>query len=487
MSRRPRVLLAAIVVAGAAVRLFRLDHSSYGVDEILQTSWINGSWRFLWQSLTVDAVHPPLDYVLGKLAEPLGPTDWARRLLPVLWGTATIAVFARLVARRAGETAGLTGAALLALAPYHVRCSQELGPHALGLLLLCSSLLLLERFLERPRGLRLGALFLASLGTAYALYAAAAVLAVAAAALVGEDAFAKDAGRRRAARRFAAWSPIYVAALGLAYLPWWAGLRAAALRLPAATPGSSLSGAGRVLGFLAFAPSDGVPPGAAGWFLLALMAAGLWICLASPSLRVFAAWALGGLAVIAILERMPSHLDVPTRFLPAGPGLTALAALALAALIAHPAGRLAGATLLTALLVLDARSLRAHFREGRPDWRPLAEFLRWEAGPTDRILTENRESQLRVAYALVGPGWLAQTLEGSPPERSIVNLEGDGRRLALAWRPGTRAWLVLGGVPTAPALRRWARGFPSDSFPTAEDAAVHRLDPLLPPPTTAPR
>ena len=486
MSRRPRVLLAAVVVAGAAVRLFRLDHSSYDVDEILRTSWINGSWRFLWQSLTADAVHPPLDYVLGKLVEPLGPTDWARRLLPVLWGTATIAVFARLLARRAGETAALAGAALLALAPYHVRCSQELGPKALGLLLLCSSLLLLDRFLERPRASRLAALFLASLATAYALYAAAGVLALAAATLVGEDAFAKDAGRRRSARRFAAWSPVFLAALGLAYLPWWPVLRAAALRLPAATAESSLSGAARVLGFFAFAPSGDHPPGAAGWLLLTLMAAGLWIALATPSLRLFAAWALGGLAVLSILERMLPP-DVPSRFLPAGPGLTALAALALAALIAHPAGRLAGATLLTAVLVLDARSLRAHFREGRADWRPLAEFLRRETGPSERIFAENREAQLRVAYALVGPRWLSETALREPQERTIVDLVGDGRRLALAWRPGARAWLVLGGSPAAPNLRRWAHGFPSVSFPAAEGAVVHRLDPLAPPSAAEPR
>ncbi len=484
MSRRPRVLLAAVVVAGAAVRLFRLDHSSYDVDEILRTSWINGSWRFLWESLTADAVHPPLDYVLGKLVEPLGPTDWARRLLPVLWGTATIAVFARLLARRAGETAALTGAALLALAPYHVRCSQELGPSALGLLLLCSSLLLLDRFLERPRASRFIALFLASLATAYALYAAAGVLALAAATLVGEDAFANDAGRRRTARRFAAWSPVFLAALGLAYLPWWPGLRAAALRAPAAT--AEISGVGRVLGFFALAPSGDHPPGAAGWLLLALMAAGLWIALATPSLRLFAAWAPGGLAVLAILERTVPP-DGPSRFLPAGPGFTALAALALAALIAHPAGRLAGATLLTAVLVLDARSLRAHFREGRADWRPLAEFLRRETGPSERIFAENREAQLRVAYALVGAQWLSETARGEPPERTIVDLEGDDRRLALAWRPGARAWLVLGGSPAAPNLRRWAHGFPSVSFPAAGGAVVHRLDPVAPPTPATPR
>ena len=118
------------------MRLCRLDHFSYNLDESLQTYWIHGSWSFLWQALTFDAFHPPLDYVLGRILEPLGPSDPIRKLLPVLWGTVGIAVFGRFLARRAGETAGLVGAALLAFSPYHVRYSQELRPYALGLLLL---------------------------------------------------------------------------------------------------------------------------------------------------------------------------------------------------------------------------------------------------------------------------------------------------------------------------------------------------------------
>ncbi len=133
------------------------------------------------------------------------------------------------------------------------------------------------------------------------------------------------------------------------------------------------------------------------------------------------------------------------------------------------------------------RNTPAHFREGRADWRPLAEFLRRETGPGERIFAENREAQLRVAYALVGAQWLSETARGASPERTIVNLEGDGRRLALAWRPGARAWLVLGGSPAAPNLRRWAHGFPSISFPAAGNAVVHRLDPLAPPSAAAPR
>ena len=483
MPRRFFRALTAIVVAAAAVRLYRLDHFSYGLDEVLQGSWTSGSWSFLWKAIRFDAFHPPLDYVLDRLLWPLGPSDAARKLLPVLWGTATVGVFGRLLARRAGETAGLAGAVLLAFAPYHVRYSQELRPYALGLLLLCASLLLLDRYLEKPGALGLAALYLAALATAYTLYLAAVVLALAGAVLVAEDAFSRDPVRKRAARRFALGSPLFALALFLGYLPWWPVLRTAMQRPPMATPApTSLARADRIVSFFAFAPDDGPPLGIGGAVFVALLAAGLWIALATRGLRFFAAWSAGGLAVIEILGRLHPHFDFARRFLPTGPGLTALAAIALAALLTRPVAKLAGAALLTVVLVLDARGLRAYFRDGRADWRPLGEFLRREARPDERIFTENQYAQLCVGYYVVGPQWLAQAMEGPPPERSVVSLAGDGSRLAYAWRPGSRAWLVLAGEPVSPGLRRWAGSFPSTAFPKSERAVVHRLDPMTPGP-----
>jgi 4-amino-4-deoxy-L-arabinose transferase-like glycosyltransferase len=165
------------------VRLYRLDHFSYGLDEILQGFWVQGDWAFFWKSLKFDAVHPPLDYLIARGVEVFGPANWARKLPAVFWGTATVPVFAALVGRRAGRGAGLLTALLLAAAPFHVRYSQEFRPYALGVFLLGLSLLLLDFFLERPGILRLSALYLACLSTAYALYLAAAVLGLAAAAM----------------------------------------------------------------------------------------------------------------------------------------------------------------------------------------------------------------------------------------------------------------------------------------------------------------
>ncbi|HYT31610.1 MAG TPA: glycosyltransferase family 39 protein [Thermoanaerobaculia bacterium] len=142
-------------------------------------------------------MHPPLDYLLARGVETFGPVDWARKLLDVLWGAATVPAMGLLIARRAGRAAGLIAPALLALAPFHVRYSQEFRPYALGLFLLCLSLLCLDRFLERPGMFRLVALYVACLATAYTLYLAAMVLGLAALAILVEDSFDEEPSRRR--------------------------------------------------------------------------------------------------------------------------------------------------------------------------------------------------------------------------------------------------------------------------------------------------
>ena len=62
MTARARIVAAAgLLVAAAAVRLFRLDHFSYGLDEILQGFFIQGDSRFFWKTLKFDAIHPRLE------------------------------------------------------------------------------------------------------------------------------------------------------------------------------------------------------------------------------------------------------------------------------------------------------------------------------------------------------------------------------------------------------------------------------------------
>ena len=478
MSRRGRLVLAGILLAAAAIRVYRLDHFSYGLDEILQCYWIKGGWDFFWRSLKGDAYHPPLDYLLDRIFEALGPSAALRKLPSIGWGLGTIAAFSAFLARRVGQTAALASAALLALAPFHVRFSQELRPYSLGMLFIALSLYLLERFLERPRAVRLALLYAACLGACYSLYTAAFVLSLVAGAVLVEDSFASDASRRRTARRFLLLSPAFAFALWLGYLPWWPVLRELAARPPAGqVVPLTLARVDRIVAFLTLAPDDGYRLGGPGALFLLLLVAGAVAAARQPRARFLLAWSVGGLAGIEILGRIHPHYDFARRFVPAGPGLIGLGGLSLAALIARPVTRLAGGALLAAVLVLDARSLRVYFREGRADWRTLVDAIRSESSPAERVFTENQYSQLAVAFYLVGPSWLSDVETGRPVSRDLPNLEGQGIRLTWAWKPGSRAWLVLAGVPDSPPLRDWARGLPCRAYPRAERAVLCRLDP----------
>ncbi|HYK43167.1 MAG TPA: glycosyltransferase family 39 protein [Thermoanaerobaculia bacterium] len=476
LASRDRVTLAAVTIIAAAVRLFRLDHFSYGLDEIIQGYWIQGSWDFFWKSLRFDAVHPPLDYLLARLIESVHPADWVRKVPDVLWGTLTVPALALLVGRRAGRTAGIVSAILLAAAPFHVRYSQEFRPYSMSLFLLAAALLLFDCFLERPSAIRLALLFAATLATAYTLYFAALVLAIAAGAMVMEDSFSSEPGRRRHARRFLLWSPAFAGTLFLAYLPWWPVVVEAGRRPPmAAAAPLTLARADRTVSFFLFATEGDQPLGIAGALYLVLILAGLMIAIRRPGTRFLAAWSLGGFLAIELVGQLHPHYDFVRRFLPAGLALAPLAAVALAAIRGPARGRAPAALAVAAILLVDGRSLARYFSSGRADWRPLAAYLR-RRPPGERVFTENQYTQLCVAFYVVGPNWL---FDGGRTGRQIPNLEGDPSRLSYSWPPGERAWLVLAGEPRSAPLRLWAMQLPERSFPSAEDAMLADLEPSL--------
>jgi hypothetical protein len=469
-----RILLAAclILAAAAALRLARLDHFSYWLDEVLEARFVEGTWREFWAKLRFDAAHPPLDYLVVRGIDALGPPDWVRKIPAALWGVGTVAALGALVRRRAGPGAALLSAGLLALAPYHVRYSQELRPYSLGLFLMCLALAALDRFLGKPTLARLAAVFAAAVACAYALYLAAATLALAAAALVAEDCFARAPIRRRAARRFAWASPLFLAAASAAYWPWIPVLAGISRpRVSSSAEELSLERVDRLLSFFAFAPNDGYLLGPGGLFAVALMAGGAWIAVRRPGLRFLAVWALLGLTGIGLATDRRFEFFASRWFLPAGLALTALLGLALAELLGRgKAARIGGLAALAVVVVLEVRGLAAYYRIGRPDWRPLAAYLARESRGEERIFTENQYTQLCVGYYLqrsLPPG------SGNPP----LDVHGEVRPVAWSWPPGRRAWLVLGCGPRSPGLRAWAEPFPTVEFPTAEGGTVvKRLD-----------
>jgi len=464
-----------LVSAGLAVRFIGLGRFSFWLDEILETYTTRMHWPTFWRSLQQEGFNAPLDYTLRKVLEYFQPTDAQRRLLSVLWGALTVPLLGWLVARRAGRWAGLCAAGLLALAPYHVRYSQEVRPYALGLLLLVASLAALESYLDRARLRSLLCCYAACLATLYTLYLAALILLPVAVCLLLENSYDEESQRRRTARSFLAWSPAFAAALAAGYVPWWPVLFRAFKSTPmSAAPPWSISRLGRYVSYFGFAYRDGSELRRTDLVFLALLILGIVAAARKPGLRYLIVWGIGGVALVELAEHRHPTYDSIFHWLPAGLGLTAIAALGLSQVLQWRAGS-AGRTLACALVAwLSVRGLAGYFRDGRPDWRPLARFL---AGtpPTERIFVENQYTQLCVGYYVVGPDWLCCK---KPTQREVANLDGELPRLLSAWDPSRDAWLVLAAGPRSEPVRSWSASFPSIAFSTAEGsggAIVRRL------------
>jgi hypothetical protein len=471
-----------ISLAGVAlaVRLVRINHFSFWLDEILETYTTRMSWPMFWRSLRWEAFNAPLDYSLRKVLECVQPTDALRRIPSVIWGTLTVAAFGGFLARRGGRVLGWVAAGLLALAPYHVRYSQEVRTYALGLLLLVASLLALEAFLERPRMTTLAGLYAACLATLYTLYLAAFLLVFVALSLLIEDSWDDDPRRRAAARRFLAWSPAFVATLAAGYAPWWPVLFRALGSAPmTSAPPWSMSRLWRYVTYFGFAYRDGSVLHKADLVFLAVLVTGVAAAVRTPRLRCLIVWGIGGVALFELAERRHPTYDSIFHWLPAGLGLTALAALGLSQVLRWRIGSVGRWAVCALVVALSVRGLVGYFHDGRPDWRPLARYL--AATPSsERIFVENPYTQLCLGYYLVGPDWLCCK---KPTQREIANLDGDLSRLLTAWNRRTDAWLVLAAGPESPPLRSWSASFFSMSFSTAEGAGgaiVRRLPAGLP-------
>lgn len=465
---------AAVALFAAAVRVYRLDRFSYWLDEILQSAVAHGSWPFLWAKLAEDANHPPLDSIVTKLLSGAGASNLALKIPAVVWGMAGVVALGKLVERRSGRAAAILSAFLLALAPFHVRYSQELRPYALGMFLLLVSLLALDRWLEKRTRGRLAALYVGFLATAYALYLAALVLGVAAASMLLDDAASAEPARRESARRALRWSPAFLALLAAGYLPWIPIVRAAAGHAPyTAAPPMSLSRLGSVLAFFCFAPGEGRGLAAADVVSLVLAAAGLALCLRRPGERFLAGWVVAGSAAVEILEHVHPNFFGPRHFLPAALGVPVLVSLAVVSIGRWNLLR-SGATaaLVVFLAAADARGLAAYFRSGRPDWRPLASYLRARHG-RERIVTDSQWTQLCVAYYVFGPTWLC-----CGDGRAIVFVNGRVDAVPGLREPGKSLWLVASEGPGGtPEFTRFVEGHAVAGFPEADVAFVGRLPP----------
>jgi mannosyltransferase len=169
-SRRALGWLLLIVVAAAALRLYRLGAQSLWVDEIATLLVARQPLGEIHRAaLQNDAFAPPLYFWLTHLiTRAWGESEAALRAVSALAGVLTVPLVWRLSRELgAGERAAGLGAALLALNPLHLWYSQEARPYALLVALGAAALVCLAA------ALRAGA---AWWWTGYALCGALALL-----------------------------------------------------------------------------------------------------------------------------------------------------------------------------------------------------------------------------------------------------------------------------------------------------------------------
>ncbi|WP_243357742.1 glycosyltransferase family 39 protein [Fundidesulfovibrio terrae] len=224
-SRVRIVLLAAILVAAAIIRLAWLESTPLWWDEFVTLGRAKLAFADLWRSLSfqgpsdasLDSSPPLLHLILHPvLALGAASETWVK-LPSVLAGILTVLVLYPLGTRLYGGRSGLFASALLSLSLYHLQYSREARPYSLYLLLAATSLWLLVRALESNRP-RHWALYAASLaGALYASYLGGANLLAQGLFLAG-----LAAGRALPAGRLVP-AALALGAAALAYLPWLPG------------------------------------------------------------------------------------------------------------------------------------------------------------------------------------------------------------------------------------------------------------------------
>jgi mannosyltransferase len=147
------ILLGAITLVAAAVRIFGLESESFWLDEArtaeLTTLTFGELWSFDAEYITSN---PPAYIVLMKAWVQISRSDFWFRAPSMIAGVLTIPLVYLIGARMGSRKAGLVAASLLALAGHHVRYSQEARAYAILTFLVAVVILSLTQLISEPDG-----------------------------------------------------------------------------------------------------------------------------------------------------------------------------------------------------------------------------------------------------------------------------------------------------------------------------------------------
>lgn len=419
--RRPGIALAAILAAGAALRLYSYcANPSFSVDEAMLALNLGArSFAGLLRPLAFEQTAPPLFLWAERVAVLLGGVhERALRALPLAAGLLLPWLVWRLARRVAGTGPALTAAAFAALSPILVQYSVTAKPYltdaVITALLAGWTLDVIDRPADRGAWWRLAAAGLVSLA---ASTPAVFVLAGAGGALLAAPAVRRAPG--------AAWR---IAVGGAVWLAGFAALYFGILRAEATSPYMQWFWEAK------FVAQPGVPVARHLWdvlnrlpvepfvgaralapTLVLLWGAAVWGAwriarrgrAAAPAVLVPVAAVL----VASVLRRYPIS---PRVMLFAAPLFFLLFAVAIEdAAERWPAGLGAGARrAIVALWLVALAGIALNTRWWGPDLRPLVREFARRAGPAEPVWV----------YAGAIPAWTAYTTDWDRPDTAALDL-----------------------------------------------------------------
>ena len=145
------IVLGAVLLIGAALRLYRFDAQKLWFDELYTAELARQGLGAIWRNSFVQ-VTPPLPYLLFWAAATIGGLSaLSLRSLSGIAAIATLPVYYRYCSQIADRRTALLATGLLGVAPLAVYYAQEARPYTLALLALVLVLLAFERVRQHGR------------------------------------------------------------------------------------------------------------------------------------------------------------------------------------------------------------------------------------------------------------------------------------------------------------------------------------------------
>ena len=419
------LLLAAITLTAAGLRMHRLGEWSFWLDEASTVSGTEDGFNYTWvrRSLATSLIQTS--------TQVLGLNEWSARLVPALIGIATVPILFFPLRRLFGVEVAMLACAMLAVSPWHLYWSQNARFYTLLLLFYSLALLLLYWAVEAKRpALALLAVALMVLATRERLLA---LFLVPVAAGYGVLLFALRFEDRRKLR-------------GLLRL-WWVAVPAVLLALFFAGPyllnwRDWLTGFGRVnndpvwlaagVVYYVGLPTVCLALGGSAYLLAQKNRAALY-------LAVSALLPLAALMLMSLFQYTANRYAFITL-----PSWIILASLAAREMGRHLRGQArwlaAGVVLLLLVAPLADSALYFRYQNGnRDNWKAAFAYIREQSAPGDLVVSSSRQvGELYMDTAVIG-------LASITPEQ----MEAAGERVWVvadmnvpAVLPAHYAWLL---------------------------------------------